>query len=306
MAGQMKRKLLLCLALVLSGGSRIDNCDAAIIFPKQAEEYRSIAYQETVSFYHDANPSFAPKNLQTDKLNVTNGFRWYWFNDRSVLSGKLLPPANSTGRGWNYMIMCGTNMIGVMGLARDTNHWSFEFPIYSGATLRGQQDPIWAALEKAERLPQVKDQDYEFRYLTYANMDFPMIWLHGKSDDMLIPTSGGYGKWKAYHPYSEKQIVKLLKPEVEDELKQGEMDRVISSALENYEKANENKCGTITYMPGMSYLKTAGSNVWICELYGRSSKCGLVYYKARIAFRDETRGTVKRVEILQKITDNKP
>jgi hypothetical protein len=217
----MKPKLLLCLALVSSGGLPDANCDAAIIFPKQGEEYRTIAYQKTVSFYHDANPGFAPKNFQIDKLNVTNGFNWYRVDFPSVLSGKLLPPTDSASRGWNYLMMCGTNMVGVMELAWDTNHWSFGGFICSGATLKGQQDPIWVALEKAKRLPQVKDQDYEFRYITYGGMEFPMIWLHGNSDDILIPISDSYGKWKAYKPYSEKQIVKLLKPVVEDELNSG-------------------------------------------------------------------------------------
>ncbi len=217
----MNSKLPLCLVLVLSGTTLIENCGAGVIFPKQSETYRAIAYQETVSFYHDVNPGFAPKHFQIDKLNVTNGFKWYRVDYHSVLSGKLLPSTDSTSLGWNYLMMCGTNMVGVMELAWDTNHWSFGGFICSGAALKGQQDPIWVALEKAGRLPQVNDHDYEFRYLTYGGMEFPMIWLHGNSDDILIPISDGYGKWKAYKPYSEKQMVKLLKPIVEDGSKSG-------------------------------------------------------------------------------------
>jgi hypothetical protein len=301
----MKSKLLLCLALVLSGTTLIEKCHAAITFPKQAEKYRTIAYQKTVSFYHDANPGLAPapKNLQIDKLNVTNGFREYWVDDQSVLSGTFLPRTNSTSLEWSYMIMCGTNMVGIMVLAWETNHWSFGGTISSGAALKGQQDPIWVGLEKAERLPQVKSRNYEFRTLGFSPDDSPMIWLHGDSEDILIPLSNGYGKWKAYKPYSEKQIVKLLKPEAEEELKQGKMYNAISSALEDYEKAHGNKCGTLTIMPGVDYLKAAGTHVWICKLYAMSSKCGSVNYKARIAFTDQTRSAVKRVEILEKLPE---
>jgi hypothetical protein len=212
----MKPKLLLYLPLVLGSWLSNDNCKAAIIFPKQAEEYRAIAHQETFPFYHDTIHGFFPKDLPIDKLNLTNGFGWYWFDDQSVLSGNLFPPTNTNLMGWHCMIMCGTNMIGMMGLAWETNHWSFDGLISSGATLKGQQDPIWVALEKAERLPQVRDEDFEFRYLTRADMDFPMVWLHGKSDHILIPISDGYGKWEAYKAYSEKQMTNLLKSMLED------------------------------------------------------------------------------------------
>ena len=45
---------------------------------------------------------------------------------------------------------------------------------------------------------------------------FVAVWLHGKSDDIIIPLPPNhYGK-KAYQPYTEQAIIKLLKPEAEN------------------------------------------------------------------------------------------
>lgn len=222
----MKSKLLLWLALVLSGRLYLSDCPAAIIFPKQAEAYRNIAYRETIAFYrtlpfpmtitNHGERFLTPEHLQLDKLSVTNGFKSYYLDHRLGTSKKLLSMA-VTSSGWGYMLMYGTNMLGVIGLEQDhSNHWAFV-----GATSMGQPDLRWIGLERAEELPQVQHKDYEFRTLNFSGEDSPMIWLHGKSDDILIPISDGYGKWEAYKPYSESEMTKLLKPEEEDELKSG-------------------------------------------------------------------------------------
>jgi hypothetical protein len=75
------------------------------------------------------------------------------------------------------------------------------------------------ALQKAEELPQVKEQDYELRSLA-IDLWFRAVWLHGKTNDIIIPLPPTYGQWNAYQPYSENEMMKLLKPDAENSLKQ--------------------------------------------------------------------------------------
>ena len=76
------------------------------------------------------------------------------------------------------------------------------------------------ALQIAEQLSQVKKQDYEPRLLDSAPILFVAVWLHGKSDDIIIPLPPTFGRWKAYQPYSESEMIKLLKPEAKKKLKE--------------------------------------------------------------------------------------
>jgi len=76
------------------------------------------------------------------------------------------------------------------------------------------------ALQVAEHLPKVKTQDYEPRLLDSAPILFVAVWLHGKSDDIIIPLPPTFGRWNAYQPYSESEMIKLLKPEAKKKLKE--------------------------------------------------------------------------------------
>jgi hypothetical protein len=206
----MKPKLIFCVTLVLSS-----HCHAAIVFPRQAEEYRDVACRETIAFYRGL-PSL-PEYLKGSKLDIILGHRYYYPVYRSGSFDRLLSISITSSSGWEYMLMCGTNMVGVVGLRSDgSNHWSF-----GGATFRGQPDPIWVGLERAKELPQVKDKDYEFRFLSPIGADYPIIWLHGDGDDILIPLSDGYGKWKAYRPYSESEMINFMRPILENMLEVG-------------------------------------------------------------------------------------
>ncbi len=77
------------------------------------------------------------------------------------------------------------------------------------------------AFRRAEQLPQIKEQDYELRRLDCPSILFVAVWLHGKSDDILIPLPPTGGRWNAYQLYSESQMIELLQPESEKRLKAG-------------------------------------------------------------------------------------
>jgi hypothetical protein len=207
----MKPKLILCLALVLSG-----HCHAAIIFPEQAKIDSNVVNREVIA-YCRASLSPLRNDKRIDKLNVMMGHRCYWPDYRLGSAEKLLS-ITVNGPGFEYMLVSGTNMLGTIGLMQDrSNHWAV-----GGLVLRDDQpEPMWVGLAKAKELPQVKSKDYEFRFLCLEGADYPMIWLHCDSDDILIPLSDGYRKWKAYKPYSESEMIKLWRPVVENMSKVG-------------------------------------------------------------------------------------
>jgi len=49
---------------------------------------------------------------------------------------------------------------------------------------------------------------------------FSAFWLHGKSDDIIIPLPDRWGRWNGYQAYSESEMVKRLKPEAKKKLKE--------------------------------------------------------------------------------------
>jgi hypothetical protein len=82
------------------------------------------------------------------------------------------------------------------------------------------------ALHEAEKLPQVQKQDYELRFLEVPAISFVAVWLHGKSDDIIIPLPPAFGrKLNAYQPYSEAQIVDVLEPEAKEVMKAPDLIR---------------------------------------------------------------------------------
>ena len=210
----MNPKIVLCLALILVGNSH-----AAIVFPKLPEGCAQITPQELADLYK-TQPFFFSRNLPAEKLKITTGaFRSYSLDYQSVLSGRMPDTVSSLSSDldlWCYMLMSGTNMVGILTAGLDAqNHWKAQ----GGFGLMGQPNPIWVAYQKAEALPQVKKQDYEFRFVMMYPGFFG-IWLHGKTDDIIIPFPQGYAtSWKGYQPYSASEMIKLLRPVIENKLK---------------------------------------------------------------------------------------
>jgi hypothetical protein len=207
-APAMKSKLLLCLALVLSG-----NCHAAIIFPQAPEEGWQFASNKISQVIQ--NFPHIQKGLKVQDWTTTNALKVYDFAPQNVISGKLLAPSKFSG--WQYLFARGTNAAFCVWMSVDPKDGKL---IKRGGVSEGNfYQSILVGLQKAEELPQVQKQDYECRYLSSPFL-FQAIWLHGKSDDIIIPLPPTWNEWKAFQPYSEGKIVKLLKPEAENKLKQ--------------------------------------------------------------------------------------
>jgi hypothetical protein len=202
----MKSKIILCLALVLSG-----YCDAAIVYPKAPDGGQQLVHEfvgPLLRGHPDAGVSV--RGLQIEDLIIADPSRWYGAGATDLASGRMLSAAKSSS--WRYPLIYGTNAVGVAQLIADEK---------TGKALKcialDQGDNSREALRTAEQLPQIKKQDYELRYLDVPAVLFQAIWLHGKSDDIIIPFPDKWKRWNC-QPYSERQIIKLLKPEAKKKL----------------------------------------------------------------------------------------
>jgi hypothetical protein len=195
----MKSKLLLCLALVLSG-----NCYAAIVYPKAPDGGRQIVYEHL-------NPKFLG-GVQIEELTIGNPYQDYSVGLTNLVSGRLL--SETKAGHWMYLLIHGTNTVGMQELIADDKTLKL-----AGFYEADFSDETLEALRIAEQLPQIKKQDYEIRRLDIMPIQFVAVWLHGKSDDIIIPLGATFGRWNALQPYSESQMIKLLKPEAIKRLK---------------------------------------------------------------------------------------
>ena len=206
----MKAKLLLCLALVLSG-----YCHAAIVYPKAPDGGRQIVYKYAGEVLK-SDPRFLG-SFRIEELTIADPYRNYYVGLTNLASGQLLSAAKSGG-GWTYLFMHGTNAVGAGGLIADEK--TRKALTANGLYQTDFSEQTLEALRIAEQLPQVKRQDYELRRLDIPPILFVAVWLHAKTDNIIIPLPPTFGRWSAYQPYSEKQIIKLLKPEAKKKLKE--------------------------------------------------------------------------------------
>jgi hypothetical protein len=296
----MKPKILLCLALVLSG-----HCHAAIVYPKAPNGGQQIVFENASNILR-SDPRFLG-GFHIEELTIADPYRDYSVGLTDLASGHLLSAAKSGGS-WLYLFMHGTSAVGAAGLIADEK---------TGKALRSNglfqtdcSNETLEALRIAQQLPQIKKQDYEFRRLDIPPLSFVAVWLHGKSDDIIIPLPPTYGRLNAYQPYSESQIIKILKPEAErvkemwkklNEQKQKNED-AYRQAMMDYEKAHGGKCGSISFYGMSGPFQVVESRVEILKLQGTSSECGKLDYKVKITYKDDNRSVVKQVEVLEKIT----
>jgi hypothetical protein len=206
----MKPKFLLYFALVLSGGL---NCPAAIIHP-QAPHGGPQVIREAFNGLSRSISRYLG-GYQIEDLTIAHPFRDYSVGLTNLASGQLLPAARAGT--WRYLLMHGTNAVGAAELMADpTNGPALKF---AGLDTTDFSRETQEALRRAEQLPQIKKQDYELRRLDCPAILFVAVWLHGKSDDILIPLPPTWGRYNPYQPYLESEMIKLLQPEAEKRLK---------------------------------------------------------------------------------------
>lgn len=73
------------------------------------------------------------------------------------------------------------------------------------------------AMQTTKSWPQIKQHDYELRFLEFPAINFCAVRLHAKSDDIIMPLAPTLGrKLTAYQPCSETEIFKVLEPEAKE------------------------------------------------------------------------------------------
>src|SRR3984957_14595990 len=226
----MRLKFLLSVALLLNM-LLINSTHAAIVYPSAPDGGAQVAAK-----YLDPMllKPFGVTNVGS--LTIAAPIPDYYGD---FVSGKFLSGAPFGS--WRYPLMQGTNCMGFVYLAQDgTNKLkfnSFSRPFSANDWLN--------ALRLAKDWPQTKTQDLEIRFVGNPEVSFMAIWLHGKSDDILIPLPQTYGRMNAYQPYSESEITKILAPEAKRDSvmwakmfkQRNEDNAAYAKAMTDYEKA---------------------------------------------------------------------
>jgi hypothetical protein len=210
----MNPKIWLQLWLVWGGVLLVGHCPAAIIYPEPPADGRQVVSQGLKEF--PASMSRYLRGFELKDLTIGQPCRSYRVETTNLVSSQLLSAAKSDA--WRYPLMHGTNVIASAELTTSKENGSLEF---AGIDTTDLPEETQEAIQKAEQLPQVKAADYEIRCLNCPPILFVAIWLHGKTDDIIIPLPPDRGQWNAYQPYSESGILQLLKPAAEKRLKAG-------------------------------------------------------------------------------------
>ena len=294
----MKRIRILSLALVLSGVLTCLNCHAAIVYPKPPEGGKQVVLK-----YLDPQSLKFLGVSQVDDLTIAEPYGDY-VGGTNLVAGKFLSSARLSS--WRYPLMQGTNVVGVMELNADKTLGRM-LKFFSLARSNTNNTSL-EALRQAAQLPQVQKRVYEIRYLNLAPASFWAIWLHNATDDIIMPLPPTYGRFKPSQLYSESQVVAILKPAMErsaamwKKLRDQEQRNfdAFERAMTAYEEAHGGKCGNISYY-GIGSIHTVKPGVWTAELMGKSDKCGVLTYRARISFGGERLDVVRHVEILKQL-----
>lgn len=209
----MKHALFLCLALVLGGGL-VSDANAGVVYPPAPDGGQKMI-SDFVGPILKQDPRFLG-GFQMQDLTIASPYRDYWVPRlKDILAGKLL--AATKHNGWTYLLMHGTNAVGESGLYPDPRTGNLRASELGRPTFHGAQ---LEAIRVAEQLPQVQKEDYEVRHLKIPQLLFEAMWFHGASDDIIIPLPNTFGRWNAFQPYTEREMLKLLKPEVVKKLKE--------------------------------------------------------------------------------------
>jgi hypothetical protein len=203
-----------CLALAEISRHAGGYCDAAIIYPKAPEGGQPAAYEHVRSILQVDHPFLG--GFRIDELTIADPHQNYGFGPMDLASEQLLSAAKPCD--WTYLFIHGTNAVGAARLVADAK--TGKAPRFNGLFQSNFSDQTLEALRTAQQLPQIQKQDYELRRLECPCIFFVAVWLHGKSDDIIIPLGSTFGTWQAYQPYSEKQMIALLKPAAEKRLKE--------------------------------------------------------------------------------------
>ncbi|HTR41095.1 MAG TPA: hypothetical protein VMH87_05725 [Pseudomonadales bacterium] len=208
-------KFLFCFTLVLACAFIIPNGKAAILYPQAPEGGVQAVSNALDSKFLKPVTHLPPAKDLTISMPV--GVYYYVLKYTNLFSGQFLSATRLSA--WRFFLADVTNSAALqLGYDAKKEEWQVtEWTFYHARSK--SSDPFLQTLRVAENLPQVKEQDYELRYLDLVQFPFSAFWLHGKSNDIIIPVPM-YGKWQDLRPYSESEMTGILKREMEEKMKQ--------------------------------------------------------------------------------------
>lgn len=281
---------------------------AAIIYPVEPEGGRQMVMRFAAEFVGKDLPPFTGIS-STDELTFAHPIQA--FEAGNLAKGQLLPGATSGGNGWQawkYFFMRGTNIIGVAWLEADEKTGKAVKCTSIGES--GFNAEIETTLNEAAQMPEVQLHDYEARLLDDHLVSFFAVWLHGKTNDIIIPLAPTFNRFNADQPYSERQIIEILEPEAKRDIlmwkklneQRQHYEGACAKAMMDYEKSHGGNCGPISYYGMSAPIHTVSPHVETFILMGMSGKCGKLIYKVKVTY-GLFMEDVTKVEILEKLPD---
>ena len=135
-----------------------------------------------------------------------------------LAEGKLLAAAKQTG--WRYLLVHGDAAVGEAELSAGTRapkgakSARSKEPQFLGLTHGPFTAATIDALHAAERLPQIEKADYEMRLLKVPAVYLVALWLHGDSEDILIPLGQPPAGLRKNKSYTEAGVLRALRATV--------------------------------------------------------------------------------------------
>jgi hypothetical protein len=209
----MKRHIKYLAAALVLGYSFAMAGHAALVYPPAPEGGKEMVFAHLDAKFLNVS--------STNGLTVGEPCVEYTVGLNKLAAGQFLAAATPGNR--VYLIIQGTNAIGAADLhvgkpGRTGAADGGTGLVFVGLNRPFQPDDPLQAVRSAGQLPQVKQGDYEVRRLNIPSLLFQAIWLHGKTDDLILPLPNTFGRWKAFQPYSADEMIKLLKPEAEKKM----------------------------------------------------------------------------------------
>jgi hypothetical protein len=161
------------------------------------------------------------REMRLEKMSHSEPHPVYYVPLDALAEGKLLGAATQTS--WRYLLVQDDTAVAEAELSaggpatgsRKGKRGAAKALTFLGVSHGPFTDATLDALSAAERLPKVAAADYELRLLKIPAVYLAALWLHKDDDDILIPMGAAPGGLKKNKSYTEKQVIKALKPVAE-------------------------------------------------------------------------------------------
>ncbi len=152
------------------------------------------------------------QEMRLESLSHSEPHPVYFVPLDALADGKLLAAAKQTS--WRYLLVQDNAAIAEaeLSVGRRGAKGAAGRPLeFAGLTHGPFAAATVDALGAAERLPQVASSDYELRLLRIPAVYLVALWLHGATDDILIPMGDPPGGLKKNQPYTESAVIEALR-----------------------------------------------------------------------------------------------